>query len=162
MKICDKCGAHNSDNRTFCVDCNETLGRKLSAAEERNVRADMSKKIEELYNKRDPLYVSKFDKRIGWLSVGGAAVSAVLIGVNLVVQQDIKILLCSLIFFAISSVEALIPQLAWELEKLRIHRIAFGANDLEPSPFYFRSRKIAIVVATVFGIVMFLLHCIEG
>ena len=25
MKVCDKCGAYNSNNRMFCVDCNEKL-----------------------------------------------------------------------------------------------------------------------------------------
>ena len=162
MKICDKCGAYNANDRMFCIDCNEKLGRKLSAEEEQKLQTDTSEKLEELYNKRDPLYVSKFDKIVGWFSVGGAVVSLLVAVVNLIVQCDNRFLLYSLILFLISAVESLVPQVAWELEKLRIHRIAFGADDLEPSPFYFRNRKIAIVVATVLGIAMFLLHCIEG
>lgn len=62
MKICCKCGAHNSDERFFCIDCNEKLGSSLSKAEEAKINEDINESLENMYNKRDPLHVSKFDK----------------------------------------------------------------------------------------------------
>ena len=65
MKICTKCGAYNSDDRKFCVDCSEKLGNVLSASEERQMRDNLNKRMDEMYNRNEPLYVSKFDKAIG-------------------------------------------------------------------------------------------------
>ncbi len=36
MKLCEKCGAHNSDERMFCVDCSEKLGKPLSLKQKNN------------------------------------------------------------------------------------------------------------------------------
>lgn len=154
MKICEKCGAFNSDDKIFCVDCNEKLSEKLTAATERKIRAELSEQMEEMYNKKDPLYVSRFDKVMGAVALVGAVTSAVLMGISVFTQIDIKIPLCALIFFLISVVEALIPKIMWELEKLRLSFTIMGTDGLEPSDFYLKGRKIGVVAGIVLGAIM--------
>lgn len=151
MKICDKCGAHCSDDKFFCVECNEKLGDKLSKAQEQKVSADISRKIEKMQNKRDALYVSKFDKIIGSLSLFLASLSLVFALVGFFIDRDSVLLLCATAFFLISGVEALFPRIPWEIEKLRLSLSINGADDAEPGDFYLIARKIAIVTGAVFG-----------
>ncbi len=152
MKICKKCGAHYADDKIFCLDCNEKLGDNLSASEEQRMRANLNQKIEEMYNKRDPLYVSKFDKVIGLLSLMGSTIALVFVLIRISIRQNIDFLLYAIIFLLLSSAEALIPRLTWELEKLRLGFYINGADDAEPSDFYLKGRKIAIVSTAVLGI----------
>ncbi len=44
MKICTKCGAYNSDERVFCVDCSEKLGDKISASDEKQAHDRVNEK----------------------------------------------------------------------------------------------------------------------
>ena len=161
MKICDKCGAHNADNRMFCIDCDETLGDKLSAAEEEKARASVNGKIEKMCNERDPLYVSKFDKIMGSVSAVGAVLSLLLALASIFTQMDGKFLLCAVLFFLISTLEALVPQVTWAIEKFRMSFTAFGTDDLIPSNYYLVSRKIAIVSAAVLGVVILVMSIIQ-
>ena len=130
MKICDKCGAHNADNRMFCIDCDETLGDKLSAAEEEKARASVNGKIEKMCNERDPLYVSKFDKIMGSVSAVGAVLSLLLALASIFTQMDGKFLLCAVLFFLISTLEALVPQVTWAIEKFdnKFLRVLIGST----------------------------------
>ncbi len=154
MKICKKCGAYCSDEKMFCVDCNEKLGDKLSASEEQKLRADLNLHMEEMYNKRDPLYVSKFDKVMGLLSLAGAAIALAFVLIRMFTgqRQNMDLLLYAILFFLLSSVEALIPRLTWELEKLRLSFSINGAADAEPGDFYLMGRKIAIICTAAVGI----------
>ncbi len=154
MKICEKCGAHNSDDKMFCVDCNEKLGNKLSASQERKIREEVSGQIDAMYNKKDPLYVSSFDKIIGAISAVGLMTTLVLMLLSGLTHQDIKILLCAGIFLLVAVIEALVPQVSWTLEKVRLSFTVLAADDLEPSDFYLKGRKIGIVCAVAFGIIM--------
>lgn len=152
MKICKKCGAHYSDDKIFCIDCNEKLSDKLSASEEQEMRENLNRQIEEMHNKRDPLYVSKFDKVIGWISLVGAATALAFVLIRMFTGQKIDFLLYSILFFLLSSVEALVPQISWELEKLRLSFTINGADYAEPSDYYLIGRKIAIISMAVIGI----------
>ena len=153
MKICSSCGAHCSDDRMFCIDCNEKLGDKLSVSAEEEIHSDLKQKIERMYNKKDPLYVSKFDKVMGVLSLAGAATSLIFIIIRLFAGQNIGLLLLyATLFFLLSSVEALIPRITWELEKFRLSFSINGADDVEPGDFYLIGRKIAIISMAVLGV----------
>ena len=113
MKVCAKCGAHNSDERSFCVDCNEKLGDKLSTLEEQQMRNNVNKKIEEMYNSKNPLYVSVFDKIIGVVSLIGLLCSLVLVVINKVTERSFEFLWIGVIFFLLASIEAFVPKLTW-------------------------------------------------
>ena len=151
MKICDKCGAYNSDERIFCVDCSEKLGDKLSAREEAQARDDLNEKLEEMYNKKDPLYVSKADKVMGIVSLLGALCSVVLVVIGVITGQSLDLLPYGIIFFILASIEAFVPEVTWEFEKLRLSFYVHGADDVEPSEAYFTGRKIAILFALFIG-----------
>lgn len=144
MKICKKCGCHNSDDRNFCLDCDEPLGAPISGEDEKK----LNDKMTEFYNRQDPLYVSKSDKIMGILSAFGALISLLFILFKL--NWDLSI--SALVMFLISVIEAVFPKIPWTLETLRLTFLIDG--DVEPNDFYFKSRKIAIISAFVIGTIM--------
>ena len=165
MKVCSKCGAKQQDHRGFCLDCGERLGDPISTEEEKRVRAEMDKALEKLYNRRDPLYVSKWDK------LGGLIALLLAIGaltVMLVVGKplfDIRFFWLIVIFTINCLLDTFCPKFFWELEKLRLSFRVNGADDLTPSGFYFAGRKIAIwgtVVLNGVLLVLFLWALFQG
>lgn len=152
MKICKKCGAHYPDDKIFCLDCNERLGDKLSASEEQKVRANLNKQMEQMYNKTDPLYVSKFDKTIGALAIVGAVVALVFLIIRHFTEQIIGFLPFAILFFILSALDALIPRLTWGLEKIRLSFFINGADDAEPGTLYLMGRKISFVSMLILGL----------
>ncbi len=152
VKICEKCGAYNSDSRMFCVDCGDVLGDKVSDLHEQQIRNDIDAKMDAMYNKRDPIYVSGMDKVFGIASLVGATVSFVLLVIRVIVRQSAYGLFLSIILFLLSAVEALVPRVAWEIEKRRLSFYVRGADDLEPGDAYFIGRKCMIVFLTALGV----------
>ena len=158
MKICKKCGAQYDDDKTFCIDCNEKLGDKLSKSEEQKMHTNLNHQIEDMCNKRDPLYVSKFDKALGAAALVGAVFSAVLAAINLITRQNNGYIWLAVVFFLLSAVVSLIPRIMWELEKLRLGFYINGADDAEPSDYYLKCRKIGSISAAVFGIAALIIN----
>ncbi len=158
MKVCAKCGAYNSDERFFCVDCNEKLGDKLSAADEQQKRDDLNGKIEEMVNKKDPLFVSKSDKILGFVSLVGALCSLVLIVIGWIAHRSVDLLWLGILFFLLAGIEALVPKVTWAIEKLRLSFFISDADSAEPSAFYTTCRKAAILISAVVGAVILVLN----
>ncbi len=154
MKICTKCGAYNSDERIFCVDCNEKLGDKISATDEQQAHNSVNEKIEEMYNKKDPLYVSKFDKAMGLVSLIGVLCSVILIVIGKITERNFGFLWVGIIFFLLASVNALIPQVTWAIEKIRLSFFIQDADNAEPSGFYIACRKASIIISVLVSIVI--------
>lgn len=157
MKVCDKCGAYNSDDRMFCVDCDE----KLDDNEDENLQQEVQSKIDELYNKKDPLNVSVFDKILGSVSLVGVVATIIIFISNAVTQTSCEGLGWALITFALSGFEAFCPRINWEFEKMRLSFHVNSSSDLEPSDFYFIRRKLAIIVALLLGIVMLVINLLQ-
>jgi len=165
MKICSKCGAKQQDHRGFCLDCGERLGDPLSAAEEKQARAEMNVELEKLYNRRDPLYVSKWDKLGGGIALLLAVVALIVIMIAKDTIFDIRAVLLVVIFTIGCLFEAFFPKFGWELEKLRLSSRFNGIDDITPSGFYFAGRKIAIwgtVVLNGVLLVLFLWTLFQG
>lgn len=154
MKLCNKCGAYNSDERRSCVDCGATLGEKLSVAEEAEIRKTTGEKIEKLYNRKDPLYVSLYDKIFGLFAVIGAVAFAVLMIINYVNNRADELLLMGFFIMLLGAFEAFVPKFSWALEKLRLGFSIDNADDAEPGVFYFYGRKMFITFTVVFGIIL--------
>ncbi len=161
MKVCGKCGALNSDNRFFCVDCHEKLGDAVSERERNDIEQDIDTALENLYNDNDPLYVSRFDKVMGFLSLVGAAASLALLVVGFVTKRDFGFLWVAIACLVLAAVEALVPRFTWSLEQLRLSRIINGAEDAEPSAFYKTSRKICILIGAGVGIAVLLITVLD-
>ena len=155
MKICNKCGAYNFDDRMFCVDCNE----RLNDSEDENLQKDVKSKIDELYNKK--LDTSVFDKIIGSVSLVGVVATIIVFISNAITQTSCKALGWGIIAFALSSFEAFCPKINWELEKLALSFRVDSSSDLEPSDFYFIRRKIAIIIAALSGIFMLVINLLQ-
>lgn len=160
MKICEKCGAYNADERRFCVDCSEMLGDPLSAQEQEAVENAISDSVEQLYTRTDPLVVSRFDKIFGWLCVAGCAALLALIVVEQVTPwtNDIpETYLYGFLFCIAGAVDAFVPHLAWALEKLRVRRYVNVGDDITPSDYYFVSRRAGLVLCAALGILCVIL-----
>ena len=153
MKVCQKCGAYNSDERVFCVDCNERLSDKINSAEQKVIEDKIDANIEKLYNKKDPLYVSVFDKIIGFGCIVFSLLLLIL-GVALMFKDRGSMFPFTLIIFGIiGALDALLPQLGWELEKLSLSFRVNDVDDLTPSSFYLSGRRIAITVCLIICII---------
>ncbi len=152
MKICEKCGASNSDKRRFCIDCGEILGDKLSAAQEQQYRNKIGEQIENMYNKKDPLYVSLYDKIVGIISIIGVALCSVLVVMNFIIQKTREGLLMSIALFMVAGIEAFVPKFTWSIEKMRLGFYANGADELEPSELYVLGRRISMTLLVLVGV----------
>lgn len=161
MKICSKCGAHNSDERNFCVDCGEKLGDKLSAVDEQQMCDNMDEKIEEMFNSNDPLYVSKSDKILGLVSLVGVLCSLILIIIGKVTERSYDFLWFGILFFLIAIIEAFVPKFTWLLEKIRLSLTISDADNAEPSGFYRVCRKVAIIISVTVGIAMLTINLLD-
>ena len=160
MKICHNCGAKNADHRFFCIDCNEKLGNPISKAEQEQVEQQTQDRIDALYNRNDPLYVSRLDKAIGIFALIGIAANAALGIVGWISKPDVGTRCLSALFFAVAAIEALVPKLTWSIEQLRLSFTVDGADDAEPSAFYKTARKISIIVAATIGTVILALTAV--
>ncbi|MBE6779414.1 MAG: hypothetical protein E7545_00410 [Ruminococcaceae bacterium] len=153
MKVCRKCGAYNSDERMFCVDCNERLSDEINAEQQKAIESQIDANIEKLYNKTDPLYVSVFDKIIGIACIVLSLLLLVL-GFVLMLKDRGSLLPFYIIIFGIAgALEALIPKISWELEKISLSFRVNNADDLTPSHFYLIGRKVGATLCLIICLV---------
>ena len=153
MKICQNCGAYNSDERMFCVDCNEKLSDTVNPEQQKEASAKIEATIEKLYNKKEPLYVSLYDKIVG---VSCIVVSLLLLVFGFVLMfknRGSSLPFWCILLGAIGALEALMPQISWELEKMSLSLRVNNVDDLTPSSFYLRGRKIGAIMCLVVCIV---------
>lgn len=151
MKICDKCGAHNSDNNFFCVDCTEKLNDPISSKEQANIENEIKNNIENLYNDTDPLAVTLFDKIIGAVCISGTFVLGIMFFIALFTNRDLNLYLIGFLFFVFGALDALLPKITWTLEKLRLSFTISDPENAEPSDFYLFFRKAGIVICAAIG-----------
>ncbi len=153
MKFCKKCGAINSDDRFFCVDCNEKLGDQLSSADEEKARKGIRGKMEKMYNRRDPLYVGVVEKIMGIISLAGILCYLLLIPIGKITQREFNSIGVGIFVLLIAAVEALFPKFGWALQKLSWRLHARNVDDLEPTSFYMFMSKSLLVLLMAIGLV---------
>jgi len=158
MKICDKCGAQQSDKRNNCIDCGNALGNPLSESELREVESEIRDKIDRSYNASDPLYVSRADKIIGILSLTGIITAIIFM---FIYRQNVPELFLTIILFTFCAVNSLIPKINWTLEKIRLYFLIHDADDLHPSYFYFIMRKITLWVSFFIAITFLMISILN-
>jgi len=161
MKICENCGAHNSDERKFCIDCSESLGESLNAKQEKEVSENIQNTIEKIENKNDPLYVDLFDKIIGFISIIGILFLIGLFITGIFTATDSKFLLWGILFFALSALDCFIPSISWGIEKFRFSILYSNTDDVTPGMFYKWGRKIGNLIFTAFGIAVIVTGIID-
>ena len=152
MKICENCGAHNSDDRKFCIDCTERLGEQLSEKQEEEVLEKVQNTIKKIENKNNPLYVDLFDKITGFISVIGILILVGFFIMEIFTGTDLKLLFLGILFFAISALDSFVPSIAWSIEKITLSIKYSGTDDITPGMFYKWGRKIGNLIFTAFGI----------
>lgn len=161
MKICSKCGAQQSDTRIFCVDCGERLGDSLPEKASQVIEEETDNKINKLYNKTDPLYVSFLDKIVGFASLIGAVLMVIFMVVFRRNLEYVPESLYAIVLFLLSSLNALVPKILWAMEKIRLSFTINDSDNAEPSDFYLIMRKISIWICCGIGILFLVLSIIN-
>lgn len=162
MKQCSKCGARQGDARLYCVDCGERLGRRLSAEEEKKAGEELDARIENLYNRGDPLRVDRFDRVCGGIHLVGLTVLLTVLALyagnvfpsGKAYPETVPLALAGLLSFLVGAVDALCPRVTWALERFRLSFWADGAEDLTPSHFYFVCRRVSMVGFALLGVLI--------
>jgi len=90
MKICEKCGAHQSDDRSTCLDCGAILGKPLSEEEERELNEDISDTLHGMSERTEDFYVSPPERVLGILSIVLAIAMVILLNVYSVQKSALR------------------------------------------------------------------------
>ncbi|MBQ8753208.1 MAG: hypothetical protein IJZ13_08910 [Clostridia bacterium] len=166
MKLCEKCGAINADDRFFCVDCDTKLGDPLSDTQEAAMERQLDDTLEKQYDKTDALHVSWFDKLMAAFSGVGAVTHIVLLIVHapkhtLPEGWGYATLLC-LLLSAATILDCLCPRLGWELTRHRTSMWANGADELTPNTVYLHGRRTGVIVCLVAGTILLAIFWTTG
>lgn len=161
MKICLKCGAQQTDNRNFCIDCGEKLGKSIPKKEAENIKLQTEDKIDKLYNKNDTLSVSVPDKIIGLSAIIGAIAASILSIIFKDNSANTPYAVSSVLLFIYCALNALLPKMMWTIEKVRLSFTIKAADNAIPSSFYLIMRKIAVYGCFIFAVI-FLVYVIIG
>jgi hypothetical protein len=151
MKICDNCGAKQSDDRFYCIDCAERLGESIPDNVAKKIERETEDKFNELH---DPLHVSLEYKLVGIFSLIGIIVLIVFMIIykrNFVKAPES---LCSIILFAACAVYALIPKTIWKYDKFRLRIWLDNVDNAQPSDYYRISRKIVIYAFFILALLL--------
>ena len=158
MKICKKCGAYQKDSRTFCIDCNESLGDSISKKEEAVIRKKASDQAEKALRNADFLSPTTGDKIIGGCSIVGFIVTIVTLIIramsNYLSSEIVASYIFSLILFIFSACYALFPKAFWALEKMRLSSMIYSFGEIVPSDSYCIGRTIFVYVFFIFSLLM--------
>ncbi len=153
MKICHSCGAYNSDERMFCVDCNEMLDSRLSDEHQEEMENKIKSTTEKLYNRNDPLHISLYDKIVGIGCIAASALLLVLGFALMLKNRGEAYPFVLMLFGVVGSLEAFAAQMGWNLELMRLSIHYNNVDDLTPSSFYKFSRKFSETVCLIICIV---------
>ena len=158
MKVCEKCGAINNNERFFCADCGEKLPSPVSKAYETEINGRISDTGDKLMRESDPLAVTTFDRITGFVSVGGLLLSVVLLFVGSYLQKfNPELILCSMLFFALGIVTSFFPRMLWFFEKIHLSFTISDSEKAEPSDWYLFWRKAGNILLCIFGVSMLLI-----
>ncbi len=157
MKICKKCGALNSNNKWFCVDCGATLPKKLSATEEKQMHTEINDQIEEMYNQKDPYYINAFDKVTGVIAILGLIAIFAFIEFSAFTNREhsLEAAVYAIAFFAVAILDSFVPHLALVFERIRLGIRFDGTEHLSyrgtPSAL---GKRIANVILILLGLTL--------
>ena len=161
MKICSKCGAHNSDENFFCVDCNERLDDPISASEKERIEESIEQNVEKLYNKTDPFAITLFYKIVGAVCSLGTVILAIMFFIALFTNRSLEMYYIGFIFLIFGAFDAFFPKITWALEKMRLSFTISDPENAEPSDFYLIFRKVGIIICAVIGIAIIVLSAFQ-
>ncbi len=154
MKICKKCGAMYRDKKIFCVDCGERLPDPVPQEQEAELRLKLRKNIDRLHRESDPLKVDLKMKIAAALDILCATISLILMILN---TNRTLYSIYAILFYIPSFVEAVFPEVGWNLTKLKDIFTYDNPESLQPSHTYGTMRKISVWAGLALGIFFTLL-----
>ena len=161
MKVCEKCGAINNNERFFCADCGEKLPAPVSKAYEAEINWRISDTGDKLMRESDPLAVTTFDRITGFVSVDGLLLAVVLLLIGARLQRfNPELILYSMLFFIVGIISSFLPRLLWFFEKIRLSFTISDSENAEPSDWYLFWRKAGNLLLCVFDFLLLLIAII--
>lgn len=158
MKICEKCGAVNNNERFFCADCGEKLHEPVSKAHEAEINKRISDTGDKLMTESDPLAVTVFDKITGIASLCGLSASVVLLFLGSYLNRfNPELILYSMLLFAIVIIDSFFPKMLWFFEKIRLSFTISDSENAEPSDTYLFFRKAGNCLFCIVGFSLLLI-----
>ncbi len=148
-KICDRCGAYVTSDRTVCPDC----GNFLTDEADKKVNEEINRQIEKLSRASDPFYPKMWEKILGYFSLVGAVVMAVMLFVSIYFEKFNSAYIVSIILFADAYMNAIKIEWMWYLKQLSMAFIVEHPEDMMPSMFWTFGRKAGIILCTVAGVI---------
>lgn len=159
MKKCMYCGALQDNRNIYCIDCNTKLGEPLSKNEEISNNIISENSTSEASDDTDYFNVTKLDKVIFLLLLIFAFLHFLLIRIKADYLRENGIIMigfCSMITAAATAIDLIIPEINWELFKLKFRFSIRNADDMEPSRAYLLSRKYGSKIVLILVIITFI------
>ncbi len=151
MKLCKQCGAHNSDERMFCVDCGERLAKPLSQQEEEQLRKTAQEKMEKIYRTTDPLQVNLLDKIMGCASAVGLVATFIRMLIATGEPTPFSAFWLCLVLFSWSVVASVVPGVLWAMGRRR------RWDDGHPGVWYNITRRAVVAGSVAVGFALLVL-----
>lgn len=158
MKICPKCGAQQSDSRTFCIDCGKKLGKKLSKDKERHIHQLSSNKVTRMTNSYQPYTIKKSDKIVGYAAIVLAVATFILMIIFKRNSNFLSFSIICLILLIETSLNSLKPNFLWNIHKFDLSLSMKGVNELEPNKYSHTTRDV--ITYFFFVIAIFIMICL--
>lgn len=136
------------------IDCGQKLSDSISKNKLEAIEKETENKIDKMYNKADPLYISIFDKVVGFVSVIGLLIILIFMIIYRHSLDNVPESIYSILFFIICALNALVPRILWALKKFSLGFTINNADDAEPSNFYLIMRKIIIYGCFIMGVIL--------
>ena len=156
-KVCDVCGAYVTSDKTVCPDCGNFL------TDEADIKAneEINRQLEKLSRASDPFYPKMWEKIVGYFSLVGAVVMAVMLLVSIYFEKFNAYYIVSIILFADVYLNAIKIEWMWYLKQLGMAFTVEHPEDMMPSMFWTFGRKAGIILCVAAG-VLFSVAALDG
>ena len=163
MKVCKKCGAIYSDYDFTCLECSESLGKKLSVEEEQNLNQKLtdtiSSQLEEYDNEiKGVLIPSIIDKVFGFINlffcIGNFVLMIVSFFVNSDKALDSFLFLIPLFLFLTFSLQGISPQILWRIKLFSDSLHYDNLKNATPTFYYKITTRILMYISLPISILL--------
>ena len=149
IKICDICGAYVSSDKNICPDC----GNFLTDDADKKANEEINKQLDKLAKASDPFYPNMWEKIVGYFSLVGAVVMAVMVFVSIYFEKFNPYYIVSIILFADVYLNAIKIEWMWYLKQLGMAFTVEHPEDTMPSMFWTFGRKAGIIICAIAGVI---------
>ena len=155
MKVCKKCDAVQSDERRFCVDCGAVLGPPVDKKTAEEYNKKLGKKVNKMADSGDFLARKPLDTVCGIAMLVLAVISGIIFLFPKFAADGRSLFGIIFVMGILLGENALMPKVAWLIEKLRLSARVENTDDLVPSSWYIITRRLSIYGGALLIFTMF-------